>query len=358
MTNLGCFYTPDKFVDVLLDMVKKEINTKDWTIADTSCGYGSMFASKKILAKRKILGDIDEIAIDTARQNFGDTVESFVQNALLDVKRENYKIAHDEKLILIGNPPYNDTTSQVKNDVKKSKPVLIDPDIKTRDLGISFMLSFNKLKADYVAVLHPLSYLIKKANFQLMSPFLKNYSIKHSVVISSQEFQSTSRIKGFPIVIALYKRGGETTFDDVMTRDWQTFCGKKFNLDKTYIGDIIKKYPSKLPQDVASPVLFWTMRDINALNRSRTFLTKMCDNAIIIDKSKFEYYCYVDVFKEYISQVPYFYGNSDIFILPDEFEEIKHHFVARSMEKHPHLGKSSGYDRSVLDNYFRRLLCK
>src|SRR3989344_5858437 len=69
-----------------------------------------------------------------------------------------------KNIIAIGNPPYNDTTSIIRNSIKDTSiQDKIDADIKTRDLGMSFLLSYDKLKADYVCVLHPLSYLIKKA---------------------------------------------------------------------------------------------------------------------------------------------------------------------------------------------------
>jgi len=60
--------------------------------------------------------------------------------------------------------------------------------LSQRDLGISFLLSYNKLAADFVCVLHPLSYLIKKSNFEALWQFKDNYRLVDSVVISSGVF--------------------------------------------------------------------------------------------------------------------------------------------------------------------------
>ena len=85
------------------------------------------------------------------------------------------------------------------------------------------------------------------------------------------------------------------------------------------------------------------MRDINALNRSRTFVEEWSENSIIIDKNKFAYYCYVDVFKEYIGRLPYYYGNCDVFINNNDFIKIKDVFITKSIEKHPWLKSKIEY---------------
>ena len=40
------------------------------------------------------------------------------QNSLMDVCRKNLAINNDEKLIAVGNPPYNDITSIIRNSIK------------------------------------------------------------------------------------------------------------------------------------------------------------------------------------------------------------------------------------------------
>lgn len=362
MANSGCYYTPHKFVSYLIELIKKNVpDYEKATLIDTSCGYGSMFYGNDIKVKRRILSDIDEKAVEIARGKIKQEAEFFVKNALCNTSREKYNLSEDDKIIVIGNPPYNDVTSHVKNEIKTSNKneFTIDEDLKTRDYGISFMLSYDKFKADFVAILHPFSYLIKKANFKLLEKFFKHYSIVDSVIINSQEFSQTSRLTGFPIIIALYKRGGATTYSSIMERKWYLPCGKSFNLNKKFIGELINKYPPKIFPDILKAPLFWTMRDINALRRNKTFIKEVCANAVLIDIEKLPFYCYVDVFKDYVKHIPFYLGNLDVFIDLEEFEKIKTHFMARSAEKHPHLKtwiKEDKCDKTIIDEYFKKLL--
>ena len=199
--NLGSYYTPETIVDLAYLILQKNIkDIKDFTILDSSCGYGS-FLVKKNIAKRLVGADIDQDAIFEAKKT-NNTIDYICQNSLLNVCRKNLTIENDEKLIVIGNPPYNDTMSIIRNSIKDgSLQDKTDFDIKTRDLGMSFLLSYNKLRADYVCVLHPLSYLIKKANFSLLSKFSRNYKLIDGMIISSHEFSSTSRGMAFPILV-------------------------------------------------------------------------------------------------------------------------------------------------------------
>lgn len=358
MTDFGCFYTPQKFVDKLINMIKINIsNYEDYIYLDSSCGYGTFLQS---LYPLKSIGcDIDAKAINIAKKKFN-KCEYFVSNTLFNFNRTSVNLTDKDKLIIVGNPPYNDTTSKVKNDIKMIEPCLIDGDIKTRDLGISFILSYNKLKADYVAILHPLSYMIKKANYELLKPFYSNYKLIDHCIINSQEFSLTSKTKGFPIIIALYKRNfSGITYEEISNMTFRTIENKQFTLRHDYIKNYICKYPSKCKQYKNDDILFFTMRDINALNRSRTFIEDLTDNAIIIDKNKFEYYCYVDIFKDYIYKLPYYYGNCDVFVNNDDFIRVKDVFITRSIEKHPWLKQKISYqinnNYELIDVYFKKL---
>lgn len=361
MTDFGCFYTPEKFVRILVEMLKSNIqNLYNYTILDSSCGYGCFLNS---LCEYKTIGcDIDEKAIETACL-FNPNAKYFVKNTLKNFSLKSIEISDNDKLIIIGNPPYNDTTSKVKNNIKKDKPCEIDDDLKTRDLGISFMLSYNKLKADYVAILHPLSYMIKNANYRLLEPFYKNYKLLDHYVINSQEFDLTSKSRGFPIIIALYKRDiNGMTYNDILNLTFKTINNEFFNLKLDFIDNYIKKYPDKRKKANDNDILFFTMRDINALNRSRTFINYYSDNAIIIDKNLFPYYCYVDNFKDYIKYLPYYYGNFNVFIDNKAFLEIKDIFITKSIEKHPFLKDKDikfNYNNNfiLIDDYFKNLFC-
>lgn len=361
--NLGSYYTKPHLVNLVYGLLRKNVsNFKEHVLIDTSCGYGSFFCEND-LPVRKIGADIDPEALEKA--SVENSNASFIlQNSLLDVCRDQYKLSAEDKVIIIGNPPYNDTTSIIRKSLKQDIKE-IDPDLKTRDLGISFLLSYSKLNADYICVLHPLSYLIKKANFSLLWPLARRYRLVDAVVVSSSEFSDTSKTTSFPIVIALYardKRGMDYHF--VENYNFKTKEGQSFHLSSF---DSIARYLSKYPnQNYVHPrdavAKFWTMRDINALKRSRTFIEETTTNTVYVTRNKLDYYCYVDVFKKYIQHVPYYFGNCDVMIDDDAFLKIKSAFRYLSLRDHPHIkaGMPDKADpllyRRDVDAYFKKLL--
>ncbi len=363
--NLGSYYTPRLIVDLTYSILKKNIdNTKDFVILDSSCGYGS-FLTKNKIAKRLVGADVDRSAISEARKKISN-VEFICQNSLSNVSRQNLSIKNEEKIIVLGNPPYNDTTSIIRNSVKDASiQSEIDLDIKTRDLGMSFLLSYNKLSADYVCVLHPLSYLIKKANFNLLSKFSQNYKLIDGVIISSHEFSDTSRGMAFPILIALYKRDKNgMSYNYIQNYNFKMRGDGIFRLsDFDTIANYVQKYPNKkyLNKDDQPVAKFWTLRDINALKRNRTFIDSDSYNTVHILMEKLPYYCYIDVFKQYIDKMPYFIGNCDVIIDNEKFEEIKECFISYSVNTNPILKNKFKFReipnaKMKIDAYFKRLL--
>lgn len=363
--NLGSYYTPEIVVDLAYSILQKNVpDIKDWTILDSSCGYGS-FLAKKNIAKRLVGVDVDEKAISEARKK-NDDADFICKNSLANVCRKSMVIGNDEKLIVIGNPPYNDTTSIIRNSIKDvSVQDKIDFDIKTRDLGMSFLLSYNKLQADYVCVLHPLSYLIKKANFAGLSKFAQNYKLIDGVIISSHEFSDTSRGMAFPILIALYKRDQYgMTYDYIQNYQFKIKDDGVFRLrDFDTIANYVQKYPNKknLNKGDKPVAKFWTLRDINALKRNRTFIESDTYNTVYVFLEKLPYYCYIDVFKQYTDKMPYFIGNCDVIIDNEKFNEIKECFIAESVHTNSVL-KNRFKFREIsdaklkIDNYFKELL--
>ncbi|MBU1702848.1 SAM-dependent methyltransferase [Patescibacteria group bacterium] len=363
--NLGSYYTPEIIVDLAYSILQRNVpNIEDFTILDSSCGYGS-FLTKKNIAKRLIGADIDEKAISEAKKRI-DGVDFVYQNSLVSVFRKNLAIENNEKLVAIGNPPYNDTTSIIRNSIKDaSTQDKIDSDIKTRDLGMSFLLSYNKLQTDYVCVLHPLSYLIKKANFALLSKFAENYKLIDGMIISSHEFSDTSRGMAFPILIALYKRDQDgMTYDYIQDYQFKVKDDGLLRLkDFDTIVNYVQKYPNKkyLNKNDKPVAKFWTLRDINALKRNRTFIDSDTYNTVYILMEKLPYYCYIDVFKQYADKMPYFIGNCDVIIDNKKFNEIKECFIAQSVHTNPIL-KNKFKFREIpnaklkIENYFKELL--
>ena len=251
-------------------------------------------------------------------------------------------IKDNEKLIIVGNHPYNDITSQIKKDIKK-QDFVIDVDLKTRDLGISFLRSYVKLYPDYICVLHPLSYLVKSSNFKLLNDFRMQYKLIDGLVISSRYF--TSGVE-FPIIIALYKKG-TMSFDYIKNFSFKAEDGAVFKLnDFDFIGSYLNKYPKKEAKNPAG--YFYTMRDINALKRNKTFLKEKCANAITIEQEHLPYYHYVNLFKIYAKNLPFWCGNLDVFIDNSFFSKHIEDFVKSS---------KSGKISKVVDNYFKEILC-
>jgi hypothetical protein len=235
----------------------------------------------------------------------------------------------------VGNPPWNDTTSQIRQSIKTARTPM-DPDVASRDLGLSSLLAYAKLQADYVAVLHPLSYLVKKPNFNAARAFFWNYELLECLVFSSQRFADTSRSSGFPVVVALYRRAPHMAglrYEDVLVRTFTTEEGDTFRLcDRDYIDSFANKYPTT--ERYSPEILFYTMRDVNALARSRTFITERCANAVDVDPAKLDWYCYVDVFKS-IASTPYWMGNLNVPLVASDFPAVAQSFRRISFYNHP-----------------------
>ncbi len=351
--NLGSFYTPKDIVEIAYNMLLNFVSSiEQYILLDSSCGYGNFLDIQGF--KEKIGIDIDIKAINKARQRFSHctTPPIFLhKNALLNVSRKNFNILQNSKLIIIGNPPYNDKTSIVQNNLKSKDSDEVDLELRTRDIGISFLRSYNVLQADYICVLHPLSYLIKENNFKSLKDFSSNYKLIDSVIISSERFCPKS-LSFFPIIIALYKRDKQgMDYGFIKNYNFKTFEGKNFRLNNfDFIANYIDKYPNK--KRVSKYVaMFYTMRDINALRRSKTFITKDCANAIYVAKEKYSLYCYVDIFKHMIPYIPYYFGNCDVVIDYKQFLLLEGDFISASETKQltPNIEK---YFKILLGEYY------
>ena len=358
--NLGSYYTPTEIVNVAWEIITPYVNSQT-TVIDSACGYGDFL---KDCGQSLTIGcDIDETAIEIAREN-NDKVRFFQTNALCDVSRAKFGIPQQSNLIVVGNPPYNDKTSLIRHSIK-SVSFDIDEDIASRDLGISFLRSYNKLEADLVCVLHPLSYLIKPTNFRLLKEFTSNYRLIDGLVISSGVFPESAKHTPFPIVLAFYQR-------DTQGMEYKFIRSFRFRVagkggfclgDFDYITNYVDKYPKKRNRPTCNDSLFfWTMRDINALKRNRTFVESYSANTIVIDKRKLDYYAYVDVFKRNLHRLPFYFGNCDVLIDNDLFRKHKPYFISDTVRHHPFLKKHFQINPmekqqadSGLDMYFKLL---
>ena len=362
--NLGSYYTPPKIVELAWGLIESYIDSQT-TIIDSACGYGDFL---KNYGQSLTIGcDIDEDAIDTARKNT-DKVRFFRTNSLCNVSREKFGIPQQStRLIVVGNPPYNDKTSLIRKKIKHVD-FDVDEDIASRDLGISFLRSYNKLEADFICILHPLSYLIKQTNFRQLKDFTANYKLIDGILISSGEFPESAKHTPFPIIIGFYQRDNKgMEYDYIRSFPFRIVDGTRFCLsDFDYITSYIRKYPSKKHQPIPDDSLFfWTMRDINALKRNRTFVQNYSNNTIVLDKKNLDYYAYVDVFKRNLHRLPFYFGNCDVPIDDKFFKQYKNCFISDTIRHHPFLEKHFRIDpiekeqvESKLDMYFKLLLGK
>ena len=360
--NLGSYYTPPEIVDTAWEMIAPYVRSQT-TVIDSACGYGDFLRS---CGQAITIGcDIDETAIEVA-QKHNDEVRFFQTNALCNVSRAKFGVPEQSNLIVVGNPPYNDKTSFIRHNIK-DVDFDIDEDIASRDLGISFLRSYNKLEADIICVLHPLSYLIKPTNFRHLKEFAANYRLIDGLLISSSKFPESAKHTSFPIVLALYQRDTQgMAYDFIRSFRFRPAGKNGFCLgDFDYITDYIDKYPKKNQPTHNDSLFFWTMRDINALKRNRTFVESYSTNTIVIDKQKLDYYAYVDVFKRNLHRLPFYFGNCDVLIDDNLFREYKPCFISDTVRHHPFLKKhfqlkpiEEQQAASGLDMYFKVLFAE
>ena len=77
------------------------------------------------------------------------------------------------------------------------------------------------MSPNYICVLHPLAYLIKKPNFNSLGLFKDNYKLVDSTIFSSKEFDTIKKTNAdFPVVAALYEKD-ESGMDYEYIRNFQ-----------------------------------------------------------------------------------------------------------------------------------------
>ena len=304
----GSIFTPPHITNIVKKLVSPLLNTNS-VIMDFGAGYGA-FVSEFIDTNIKIIAtDIDSISCEYLKNEF-QNITVINENSLLNCLRSKYEL-FNEDIIVVGNPPYNDITSQYKKGQKGS--ISMDEDLVARDLGVSFMRMYAKLKAKYICILHPLAYLIKKTNFNSLKQFAKNYVLKDATIFSSKEFESLSKSSSeFPVVAALYEQNPNgMDFEYIQNFSFNILNStKKFVLiNIKTIDGIIPKYPTKNKPD--NCLQFYTIRDINALKRNTTFLDGYCANGLEVSINNLYQYSWLAIFKSLFNpkENKYLYGN-------------------------------------------------
>lgn len=351
--ELGSFYTPKILVDKVSEFIecyKQQGNKKNIIVFDNASGCGAFIDSVGGLDYR--FSDCDKKAYDFLCSNNLDKNKIFCNNSLHNVSRKKYDIPNKAFLIQVGNPPYNDTTSEFKNGQKgKNK---CDPDLFDRDLGISFLKSFNKLKADVVCVLHPLSYLIKKTNFNRLKEFKENYTLKKGFLFPSSMFNGTGSIK-FPIMIGLYERNEKgMNFEYIENFSFSIINSDtifKLNTFETIDGYIHKYPPVKNGPLSSIGLYYYTVRDFNSLRKNTSFLNRVISNGIVVEIENFYKYAYLYTLKNlFMPSDIWLYGNLSPLVSKKTLEKHKNKFVTYALLTNPIV---KNLDNKILTNIIK-----
>jgi len=332
--QLGSYYTPEELVQKVHIFIQPYLDNRKRKaiIFDSAGGCGAFLFSIKHYDYR--IADCDLDASEFLKQYF-DKQNVFYTNSLIEVNRAKYFISPYAFLVMIGNPPYNDTTSEFKNGEKGQN--ICDEDLYDRDLGVSFLKSYHKLKADIVCVLHPLSYLIKEANFKRLRDFKDNYKLIKGEIFSSALFHGTGTGK-FPILVALYEKNADgMTFEDI-----RNFRFNIMDSDKTFVlsnfkttDGYINKYPPRKNDIQKSPIglYYYTFRDINSLKKNASFIAKNHPNGIVVTLENFYKYSYLYALKNLFNPINlWLYGNLSPLVNIDDVEQNKKLYVSYAIK--------------------------
>ena len=322
-SNLGKYYTPPHLVQLVTGLVQPYVKANS-VVLDLAAGCGAFLDA--FPQNPAIIRDIDLDAV-IFLQSVG-YHKAKQDNSLLNVSRLKLGLAKHDHLVCIGNPPYNDITSLVKRqgaNAKQAVEFAIDPDIRSNDLGTSFLRAFNKLHAEVICVLHPLSYIIKESNFRnRLKSFTLEYQLRKGVIFSSNEFPDTQGTP-FPIVAALYIR-------DFRGMDYEYIKDFQFgilNSTDTYIlrdypttDGYIQKYAPKYSDNAISEIGLYmhNFRDLNSLKAVGNLSDKPQERVTIpVHLSNLYKYAYLNALRRYFPK-DFRWGNLSPLVYKEQLE--------------------------------------
>lgn len=351
--QLGSYYTPPDLVEQVFDFIKPYIEAnKNAVVFDNAAGCGA-FVTRNLDCDFRV-SDYDIKAVGFLKEKLPED-KIFYSNSLINVNRKNYRINESDFLIQIGNPPYNDTTSEFKSGLKGKNEC--DVDLFDRDLGVSFLKSYNKLKSDVVCVLHPLSYLIKKTNFNRLKEFKENYRLKKGLIFSSALFSGTGSMK-FPIIVGLYERNSNgMDFEYVNDFEFNVLNRKKIFVLRDYqtTDGYINKYPPRKNDDKVSPICtyYYTFRDFNSLKKNASFIGEPHYNGIVVTVENFYQYAYLYALKTFFNvEDEWLYGNLSPLMKKKSLERNKRVYVSFALQTHPVLLNLAPSEISAVKEYY------
>jgi hypothetical protein len=353
--QLGGYYTPKNLVERVHKFIAPYLKNKKESVVlfDSAGGCGAFLFGLEHYNYR--IADRDLKAYEFLKRHF-DRHNIFHTNSLKDVGRDRYLISPSAFLIMIGNPPYNDITSEFRNGEKGQN--ICDEDLYDRDLGISFLKSYQKLNANAVCVLHPLSYLIKKANFRRLRDFKDNYQLVRGEIFSSALFHGTGTGK-FPILVALYEKNANgTTFEDISHFEFDVLDSKKkFVLSNFETTDgYINKYPPRKKDTQESPIglYYYTFRDFNSLKKNTSFFTEKRPSGVVVKVDNFYQYAYLCALKNLFNpKDPWLYGNLSPLICTDDVEQNKKLYVSYAIRTNKVLREMDNTVLKEIANFYK-----
>jgi hypothetical protein len=380
---LGKYYTPQHLVRLVRRMIEPHLaQNPDARVADLAAGCGAFLAE---FEDCHIIGrDIDPDAVLILREMGYPRAHLAENNSLKNVARSRLGIDDATELFIVGNPPYNDTTSlnrRYSTDKKASLKIERDPDLASKDMGIAFLRAYAKLKPRAICVLHPLSYLIKRKNFEELSrpfadetnSFTNQYRLESAAVFSSAEFGSA--VEGatrFPIVAALYVRG-KMDYNEIKRFPFPIFEGEGRFADSgrrlvvenvcTIDGHIRKYPPSAGMLKVSNIGIYqYNIRDTNSLLTSGALSTNTDENRIPVQFDQLWQYGYLNCYKRYFGR-HFIFGNlSPLFDPVDaDDEEFRDRCIIDTIVHNQHLwpfdrknGSSFIIERFLLNDFRRK----
>jgi hypothetical protein len=290
----GSVFTRPELVDLVKSMVNDFISPST-IIGDFGSGYGAFIEKFKNCGLRCFGTELDDLSYNLLISEYPN-INIYHENSLINISRDKYLLNENDDFIVVGNPPYNDTTSIFKKGEKGT--LICDEDVVSRDFGVSFLKAYDKLHANYVCILHPLAYLIKKQNFNSLGRFKEHYKLLNATIFSSKEFESIKKSNSdFPVVAALYKKDDiGMTYEYIKQFEFNIFHSeKKFMLSKIEtIDGIVEKYPKK---NNKIGLQFYTLRDMNALLRNAGFVENRPSNGLEVNDDNLHQYCWLSFLK-------------------------------------------------------------
>jgi hypothetical protein len=305
-SSLGKYYTPAKLTELVRKEAEPYLKTPNIEVADLAAGCGAFLKAFEDQFIRGFDVDHDAVAILRALE-----FENITQKNSLEKKgRDWFGIPKNAPLIVVGNPPYNDPQSKNKRyGTNRKIPISasIAEDLKTGDIGRSFLKQIFSLNPVRAIILHPFAYLCKSRNFKELCGYRFRLKVAH--VFPSSEFLDTSATV-FPCACSVWEpTEEESDFESEWGRIQRMFfplldSERKFclSLYRTFGNDELQKYAKKGVSDIG--VYHYNFRDLNSLITSANFMTRKDENNFPVNWDKFPLYAFVNVVKRRWGQVP------------------------------------------------------